>query len=130
MSSIVKIETGFLSLYLSCVFPTFCLVSFGKTIFVLWLFIRRIPVIFPSYFRGISIEFPAEFPLHVTMVGTFIWLKRYHLGFVFLDKGVGFESSEKLMKGLADLNSRLGRPKKQPFLIDLYTWLYAYPSSD
>ena len=34
----------------------------------------------------------------------------------FLDKGVGVESSEKLMKELADPSSRLGipRPKKQP----------------
>ena len=34
----------------------------------------------------------------------------------FLDKGVGVESSEKLMKELADPSFRLGipRPKKQP----------------
>jgi len=41
----------------------------------------------------------------------------YYPGFVaFLDKGVGVESSEKLMKELADPSSRLGipRPKKQP----------------
>ena len=116
MSSIVKIETGFLSLYLSCVFPTFCLVSFGKTIFVLWLFIRRIPVIFPSYFRGISIEFPAEFPLHVTMVWYLCMVKEVLSRFCCLDEGVGVESSEKLMKGLTGPSSRLGipRPKKQP----------------
>jgi len=81
----------------------FCLVSFRKTIFVLWLFIRRIS-------RGI--------PPHVTVVWYLYLVKGGdYLGFVvFLDKGVGFESSEKLMKELADLSSRLGipQPKKQP----------------
>ena len=94
----------------------FCLVSFRKAFFVLWLFIRRIPVIFPSYFRGISIEFPAEFPLHVTMVWYLCMVKEVLSRFCSLDEGVGVESSEKLMKGLTGPSSRLGipRPKKQP----------------
>ena len=75
----------------------FCLVSFGKTIFVLWLFIRRIPP-------------------YVTVVRYLYLVKGgYYLGLVvFLAKGVGFELSEKLMKELVDLSYRLGRPKKKP----------------
>ena len=71
---------------------------------------------FPSYFRGISVEFPAKFAPYVTVVWYLYLVKGGdYLGFVvFLDKGVGFESSEKLMKELTDLSSRLGRPKKQP----------------
>jgi len=64
-------------------------------------------------FRGISVEFP----LHVTVVWDLFLVKGDVSSFCgFLDKGVGVESSEKLMKGLADPSSKLGipRPKKQP----------------
>ena len=68
-----------------------------------FLFVRRISRRIPPY---------------VTMVWYLYLVKGgYYPGFVaFLDKGVGVESSEKLMKELADPSSRLGipRPKKQP----------------
>ena len=110
----MQIETGFLSLYLSMRLSYFCLVFFRKTVFVLWLFLRGIS-------RHVSVIFSWNFPQNSTACNrgmvTCIWLKGgYYLGFVvFLDKGVGFESSEKLMKELSDPSPRLGlpRPKKQ-----------------
>ena len=91
----------------------FCLVSFRKTVFVLWLFIRRISrhvtVIFPWNLRRIS----RRIPPYVTVVWYLYLVKGGdYLGLVvFLAKGVGFESSEKLMKELADPSPRLGVPR-------------------
>ena len=79
ISSIGEIETGFLSLYLSCVF----LLS------VLCPFVRL------SLFCGCL---SVEFPLHVTMVWYLYLVKGVLSRFCsFLDKGVGCELPEKLM---------------------------------
>ena len=61
----------------------FCLVFFGKTIFVLWLFIRRISRRIPPY---------------VTVVWYLYLVKGVLSRFCsFLDKGVGCELPEKLV---------------------------------
>ena len=70
-----------------------------------FLFIQRIP-------RDISVEFPAEFPPHVTMVWYLSLVKGVLSKFCrFLNKEVGVESSEKLMKELANSSPWLGLPQ-------------------
>ena len=66
-----------------------------------FLFVQRI-------FRNISVEFPAVFPPCITVVWYLCLVKGgYYPVFVaFLNKGVGVESSEKLMKELADSRSK------------------------
>ena len=76
----------------------FCLVSFRKTVFVLWLFIRRISRRIPPYVTVV-------WYLYLVKGGDYLGLV------VFLAKGVGFESSEKLMTELADPSPRLGVPR-------------------
>ena len=75
-----------------------------------------IPTILASISFCLSVEFPSEFPPHVTVVWYLFLVKGDVSSFCrFLDEGVGGELSEKLMKELADPSSRLGipRPKKQ-----------------